>query len=186
MNIASQKELISVFGAPTEENAEDFFVASEFLGYGGRLAVVRAATGVNSASVAGGAVLVKNDEDWEAGNGTGNMFVARTAGTHANGLKIVAVDRGADQLATLTAAPAGLAAGDTVTFTGGKKAVVYSWDAGTLTAALILDDPTSRLTPLIASTHLTLVLSLVQLAPLVLSTSRNCVATLVDLVRADR
>ena len=53
------------------------------------------------------------------------MFVARTAGTHANGLKIVAVDRGADQLATLTAAPAGLAAGDTVTFTGGKKAVVY-------------------------------------------------------------
>ena len=146
VNIASQKELISVFGAPTEENAEDFFVASEFLGYGGRLAVVRAATGVNSASVAGGAVLVKNDEDWEAGNGTGNMFVARTAGTHANGLKIVAVDRGADQLATLTAAPAGLAAGDTVTFTGGKKAVVYSWDAGTLTAALILDDPTSRLT----------------------------------------
>ena len=146
VNIASQKELISVFGAPTEENAEDFFVASEFLGYGGRLAVVRAATGVNSASVSGGTVLVKNDEDWEAGNGTGNMFVARTAGTHANGLKIVAVDRGADQLATLTAAPAGLAAGDTVTFTGGKKAVVYSWDAGTLTAALILDDPTSRLT----------------------------------------
>jgi hypothetical protein len=146
VNIASQKELISVFGAPTEENAEDFFVASEFLGYGGRLAVVRAATGVNSASVSGGTVLVKNDEDWEAGNGTGNMFVARTAGTHANGLKIVAVDRGADQLATLTAAPAGLAVGDTVTFTGGKKAVVYSWDAGTLTAALILDDPTSRLT----------------------------------------
>ena len=146
VNIASQKELISVFGAPTEENAEDFFVASEFLGYGGRLAVVRAATGVNSASVSGGTVLVKNDEDWEAGNGTGNMFVARTAGTHANGLKIVAVDRGADQIATLTAAPAGLAAGDTVTFTGGKKAVVYSWDAATLEAALILDDPTSRLT----------------------------------------
>ena len=146
VNIASQKELISVFGAPTEENAEDFFVASEFLGYGGRLAVVRAATGVNSASIAGGAVVVKNDDDWAAGNGAGNMLVARTPGTHGNSLKIVAVDRGADQLATLTAAPAGLAAGDTVTFTGGKKAVVYSWDAGTLTAALILDDPTTRLT----------------------------------------
>ena len=146
VNIASQKELISVFGAPTDENAEDFFVASEFLGYGGRLAVVRAATGVNSASIAGGAVVVRNDDDWAAGNGAGNMLVARTPGTHGNSLKIVAVDRGADQLATLTAAPAGLAAGDTVTFTGGKKAVVYSWDAGTLTAALILDDPTSRLT----------------------------------------
>ena len=31
VNIASQKELISVFGAPTDQNAEDFFVASEFL-----------------------------------------------------------------------------------------------------------------------------------------------------------
>ena len=146
VNIASQKELISVFGAPTDSNAEDFFVASEFLGYGGRLAVVRAATGVNSASAAGGAVLVKNDEDWEAGNGNGNLLVARTAGTWGNSLKVVAVDRGADQLATLTAAPAGLSAGDTVTFTGGKQGVVHSWDAASLTAAIILDDPTSRLT----------------------------------------
>ena len=146
VNIASQKELISVFGAPTDANAEDFFVASEFLGYGGRLAVVRAATGVNSASAAGGAVLVKSDEDWEAGNGNGNLLVARTAGSWGNSLKVVAVDRGADQLATLTAAPAGLAAGDTVTFTGGKKGVVHSWDAASLTAAIILDDPSTRLT----------------------------------------
>ena len=28
VNIASQKELISVFGQPTDANAEDFFVAS--------------------------------------------------------------------------------------------------------------------------------------------------------------
>lgn len=146
VNISSQKELISVFGAPTDQNAEDFFVASEFLGYGGRLSIVRAATGVNSASVAGGTVVVKNDEDWAAGNGSGNMLVARTPGTHGNSVKIVTVDRGADQLATLTAAPAGLSVGDSVTFTGGKKAVVYSWDAGTLTAALILDDPNTRLT----------------------------------------
>ena len=147
VNIASQKELISVFGQPTDSNAEDFFVASEFLGYGGRLAVVRAATSVNSASDAGGSVLVKNDDDWEAGNGNGNRYVARTAGSWGNSLKVVAVDRGADQIATLTAAPAGLSMGDTVTFTGGKKAVVYSWNSTTLEAALILDDPTSRLTP---------------------------------------
>ncbi len=147
VNIASQKELISVFGQPTDANAEDFFVASEFLGYGGRLAVVRAATGVNSASDGGAAVLVKNDDDWEAGNGNGNRYVARTAGTWGNSLKVVAVDRGADQIVTLTAAPAGLSMGDTVTFTGGKKAVVYSWNSTSLEAALILDDPTSRLTP---------------------------------------
>ena len=132
VNIASQKELISVFGQPTDSNAEDFFVASEFLGYGGRLAVVRAATSVNSASDGGQAVIVKNDDDWEAGNGNGNRYVARSAGSWGNSLKIVAVDRGADQIATLTAAPAGLSMGDTVTFTGGKKAVVYSWNSTTL------------------------------------------------------
>ena len=36
VNISSQKELLSVFGAPAEDNAEDWFVASEFLNYGGR------------------------------------------------------------------------------------------------------------------------------------------------------
>ena len=146
VNISSQKELISVFGQPTDANAEDFFVASEFLGYGGRLAVVRAATGVNSATESGASVLVKNDEDWEAGNGNGNRYVARTAGTWGNSLKIVAVDRGADQIATFTAVPAGIATGSTLTFTGGKKGVVYYWNASTLEAAIILDDPDTRLT----------------------------------------
>ena len=96
VNISSQKELLSMFGAPAEENAEDWFVASEFLNYGGRLSVVRAATAVKSATDTGAAVTVKNDEDWEAGNANGNFLVARTAGTWANGLKVVFVDRGAD------------------------------------------------------------------------------------------
>ena len=146
VNISSQKELLSMFGAPAEENAEDWFVASEFLNYGGRLSVVRAATAVKSATDTGAAVTVKNDEDWEAGNANGNFLVARTAGTWANGLKVVFVDRGADQYVTLSASPASIAMGDTLTFVGGKTGVVYSYDAASKTAAVILDDPTSRLT----------------------------------------
>ena len=44
-NIGSERELIDTFGAPVEANAGDWLVASEFLRYGGQLAVVRAATG---------------------------------------------------------------------------------------------------------------------------------------------
>ena len=146
VNIASQKELLSIFGAPAEENAEDWFVASEFLNYGGRLSVVRAATGVNTATDTGAAVVVKNDEDWEAGNGSGNFLAARTAGTWANDLKVVFVDRGADQYITLSASPASIAMGDTLTFVGGKTGTVYSWDSASKRAAVILDDPTTRLT----------------------------------------
>ena len=144
--ISSQKELLSIFGAPAEENAEDWFVASEFLNYGGRLNVVRAATGVNSATDSGASVVVKNNEDWEAGSGNGNFLVARSAGTWANDLKVVFVDRGADQYVTLSASPASIAMGDTLSFVGGKTGTVYSWDAASKTAAVILDDPTSRLT----------------------------------------
>ena len=146
VNVASQKELLSVFGAPVEANAEDWFVASEFLNYGGRLAVVRAATGVNSASAAGQAVLVQNDDDWNAGTGNGNLYVGRTAGTWANDLMVVVVDRGADQTVTFSSTPAGLGVGDTVTFTGGATGVVYSWDSASKKAAIVLDDPTTRLT----------------------------------------
>ena len=146
VNVASQKEFLSVFGAPVESNAEDWFVASEFLNYGGRLAVVRAATGVNSASAAGGAVLVQNDDDWNAGTGNGNLYVSRTAGTWANDLMVVVVDRGADQVVTFSSSPAGLSVGDTVTFTGGATGIVYTWDSASKKAAIVLDNPSSRLT----------------------------------------
>ena len=146
VDVSSQKDLLSIFGAPVESNAEDWFVASEFLNYGGRLAVVRAATGVNSASAAGGAVLVQNDDDWNAGTGNANLFVARTAGTWANDLKVVVVDRGADQVVTFSSSPAGISVGDTVTFTGGATGIVYTWDSANKKAAIVLDDPSSRLT----------------------------------------
>lgn len=142
VNINSQKELVAVFGAPVDANADDWHVASEFLTYGGRLAIVRANTGAlkNAASTAG--VLVKTEEDFESGAGGSQAFVARTAGTWGNSVTVVVVDRGADQYVTFNAAFASApAVGSTLTFDSGKTGKVLSVSGNTV--AVVLNDPTS-------------------------------------------
>lgn len=149
VGINSQKELVDVFGKPTDGNAEDWFVASEFLQYGGRLALVRAATNVTNAGATSG-VLVKNDLDFQGGTGSSQTFVARTAGTWGNSLAVVVADRGADQVVTLASAPDTTPAeGDAISFNVGglsKEAVVYSYNSTTRELAVVLDDPTVLLT----------------------------------------
>ena len=113
VNIGSEKELIDTFGAPAEANASDWLVASEFLRYGGQLAVVRAATGVLNATKDGSAVLVGSKEDYEAGAGSSEKFIARTAGADGNNLHVVIVDRGPDF--TITKTGHGLSVGGTYT-----------------------------------------------------------------------
>ena len=139
VNINTQKELIETFGAPTGDYAEDWMVASEFLNYGGRLAVVRTeSTGALNASTGGAGVLIKNEEDWMSGTGSTEVFAARTAGTWGNSLIGVLVDRGADQKITFDKAPdATPVLGSTLTFASGKTAKVIGWDAGTLTADIL-------------------------------------------------
>ena len=124
VSISSQKDLLDTIVAPKDANAEDWLVASEFLGYGGRLAVVRAETGTSNAGTGGG-VLIKNDADWTAGAGNTNIFAARSAGTWGNSLKAVVVDRGADQILTLASAPATTAQNTAFTTTGGKAGRIY-------------------------------------------------------------
>ena len=142
VNISDQKSFISVFGTPSDANAEDWLVASEFLGYGGRLAVVRAETGVQNAANGGG-VLIKNDTDWISGVGNAKVVAARSAGTWGNSVTAVAVDRGADQILTLASAPATTALNTSFTTTSGKQGRIYSWTAETGELAVILDNPTS-------------------------------------------
>ena len=96
VNIGSERELIDTFGAPSEANAGDWLVASEFLRYGGQLAVVRAATGVLNATLDGSAVLIASKEDYDAGAGSSEKFAARDAGADGNNLHVVIVDSGAD------------------------------------------------------------------------------------------
>lgn len=143
--ISSQRELLETFGTPGDSNADDFFVASEFLNYGGRLAVVRAKTGAVNA---GAAAIIENQTDYASrikGSNPAWKFAAKTAGTHGNALDVIVADRGADQYVRLASVPAGMVAGTNLTFSGGKTAEVLSWD-GTNTAAIILDDPTTLLT----------------------------------------
>ena len=112
VNIGSERELIDTFGAPAEANAADWLVASEFLRYGGQLAVVRAATGVLNATESGTGVLVGTKEDFDAGV-TSEKFLARDAGAAGNNLRVVIIDRGADH--TVTKTSHGLAVGGTYT-----------------------------------------------------------------------
>ena len=148
--ISSQAELVEMFGKPSAANAEDYFVASEFLGYGGRLAVIRAETGTNSANSGANASLnVRNSVDWMSGLGTGESYVAKTPGEWGNSLRVIIADRGADQIITLGAAPnTAPTAGGAVTFNlsggGTATAEVISYDAQVLT--VVLDDPTRLIT----------------------------------------
>ena len=112
-NIGSERELIDTFGSPAEANAADWLVASEFLRYGGQLAVVRATTGVLNATLDGSAVLVGSKEDYEAGAGSSEKFIARTAGADGNNLHVVIVDRGPDF--TIVKSGHGLSVGGTYT-----------------------------------------------------------------------
>ena len=144
--IASQRELVDTFGSPGDSNADDFFVASEFLNYGGRLSVVRAETGAVNA---GAAAIIKNKVDYESrieGTSPAWKWAAQTPGIWGNDFDVVVADRGADQYVTFASAPAGIAAGTNLAFSSGKAAEVLSWDAGSLTGAVILDDPTVRVT----------------------------------------
>ena len=146
-SVTSQKQFAGIFGTPNDSNAEDWLVANEFLGYGGQLAVVRAATGVLNSTSDGSGVLIKNDTDWVSGVGTSEVVAARSAGTWGNSVSVIAVDRGADQLLTLASAPATTTLGTAFTTTAGKAGRIYSWDAANSELAVILDNPSSLIVP---------------------------------------
>jgi len=144
--ISSQRELVDTFGSPGDSNADDFFVASEFLNYGGRLGVVRAETGAVNA---GAAAIIRNKTDYESRieqTTPAWKWAARTPGIWGNDYDVVIADRGADQYVTFGSAPADIASETDLVLTSGAKAEVLSYDAATLTAAVILDNPSVRLT----------------------------------------
>ena len=122
VNIGSERELIDTFGTPAEANAADWLVASEFLRYGGQLAVVRAATDVLNATASGAGVLIGDKDAFDAGV-TSEKFAARYAGADGNNLRVVVVDRGADWVVTTSSAH-GLSVGGTYTADNGSYEVV--------------------------------------------------------------
>jgi len=140
VNIGSERELIDTFGTPAEANAADWLVASEFLRYGGQLAVVRAATGVLNATESGSGVLISDKDAFDAGV-TSEKFAARYAGADGNNLRVVVVDRGADWVIT-TAAAHGLSAGDTYTDAAGTPVSYEVYAAPTTTTLHVVGTTT--------------------------------------------
>ena len=124
--IGSEKDLLDVFGKPygTDKHYEHWLVASSYLAYGGALSVVRADdAGLQNGFVGTAAsIKIKSLEHYEElgydENAISNVVVAaRNPGSWANGLRVGIIDSKADQILTLSAAPAGLVVGMGVTQT---------------------------------------------------------------------
>lgn len=143
--ISTERQLIENFGSPVAKNAEDWLIASEYIAYGGRLAVVRIENDGLLNAASDSAVLVRTETEFESGVGGSNKFIARSAGTWANNYKVFVVDRGADQVLTLaevpdTNVPAAGTAG--VVNVGGvaKSVEVVAWDATDKKLTVIFDE----------------------------------------------
>jgi phage tail sheath protein FI len=99
--VSSENKLVEIFGKPSNETANDFFTAANFLAYGNSLRLVRANTNSNNASVNGATGFkVNNDEEYVAsyyasGNTQYGPFCARYPGALGNSLKISVCDSAA-------------------------------------------------------------------------------------------
>ena len=92
--IASEEELVSVFGKPqsSSNQFEDWFCAANFLGYGNALRVVRAESGLKNATVSGTEPLIRStthyDQSFRSGSNSVGEWAARTAGAWGNSIKV--------------------------------------------------------------------------------------------------
>ena len=96
-SISSEKQLVEVFGKPNANNFEYFFTAANFLQYSNSLRVVRTESTLKNASSGGSGILIRNTSHYQEafadGQGTHGTWSARTAGIHANGIKIDICDK---------------------------------------------------------------------------------------------
>jgi len=91
--IASEQDLVQVFGKPNASNFETWFTAANFLQYGNALRVVRAdASSAVNATADGSGLKIKNDFDYEtnyaAGQGSVGNWAAKFPGTYGNGVAV--------------------------------------------------------------------------------------------------
>lgn len=142
--VSNEDELALRFGKPTNFNAETFFVAADFLAYGNKLFVSRAAnttdntgvTGVLSAIANTGEAtllnaMVKNDDDFEikqeVGFDSDVQYIARYPGALGNSLKISVCENAVQFNSTVAAGaifPANASinvAAATINFTPGRR-----------------------------------------------------------------
>ena len=99
VTVESEEQLTEIFGKPNTTNHQYWFSAAAFLMYSNTLKVSRIlTTGAVNACQSGTAILIKNDNHYEYGDGTTGPFnggtanvgivAARTAGAWGNNLKV--------------------------------------------------------------------------------------------------
>lgn len=140
--IASERELVDIFGGPDEYNYESWFAAATVIQYGGIAAIIRPAGGepssgsdlalrtanVDTDGTTDGAILINNQADYEENYATTNawVFAGKYAGTFHNGITVAMVDVGAHQELTVNVSGSAPAVGDYVKVDGVAAGNVYS------------------------------------------------------------
>ena len=136
--VASERELVEIFGKPNNNNYESWFAAATLIQYGAVVAVIRptGATdlGLNNANIkldgtSSTSLVIKNKDDFDSTTSKDYTWAARTAGSFNNDVKVVVVDHGADQRVTVTPAAGQASNFDGATNAGntaGRTAGTYS------------------------------------------------------------
>ena len=140
--VSSERELVDIFGEPSEYNYESWFAAATIIQYGGIAAVIRPAGGepgqsndlsLRTANVevdgtTSTSLLINNQSDYEENYGgvtSAYAFAGRYGGTFHNGITVSMVDVGAHQKFTVNVTGTAPSVGDYVKV-GTKVATVYS------------------------------------------------------------
>jgi len=97
VTITSENNLVSRFGKPTDETAQSFFTAANFLAYTNNLLVVRADTATHrNAVAAGSAVKINNfdayDDSYASGSNSIGEWAAKFPGKLGNSIKVSFAD----------------------------------------------------------------------------------------------
>ncbi len=151
--ITSEKELVSTFGKPTNDNFEWWFTASEFLNYGGNLYVARISdssasyltnansTGSTSSGVSG--IKINNLAAYEANvenTSPAYNWAAKSPGAWGNAVQVAVIDAGADQLVSVPSGLSTTAVGTVVSGSAsGAVGKIYEYDSVTKKVAIVLD-----------------------------------------------
>ena len=160
--VSSERELVDIFGEPSEYNYESWFAAATIIQYGGVAAVIRPAGGepgqsndlsLRTANVevdgtTSTSLLINNQSDYEenyGGTTSAYAFAGRYGGTFHNGITVSMVDVGAHQKFTVDVTGTAPTVGDYVKV-GTKVATVYSitGSGGGTVIEFTLHDTTQR------------------------------------------
>jgi len=95
VSISNENELVERFGKPAAATNVDFLTAASFLAYGSSLLVAReVGNSARNSCDSGTAILVRNQDEYEAASATPGTFLAKYPGTLGNSLKVAIADLG--------------------------------------------------------------------------------------------